>query len=219
MIDLTTRAGCPLHLSHATMNFAPNKGRAGELLAMLDAAIDDGADISLDTYPYLPGATTLSAVLPSWSQSGGQEETLRRLRDPAELHRIREDLEVNGSDGCHGVTAEWDTIEISGVAHPELGDAVGRTDRRSWPRPGTPTRSTCSSTCWSATTWASGSCSTSGTRRTCRRSCATRGTPAAATGCWSAASRTRGPGAPSRATSATTAGNWACSPWRSASGT
>jgi N-acyl-D-amino-acid deacylase len=127
MIDLCTRAGCPLHLSHATMNFAPNKGRAGELLAMLDAAIDAGADITLDTYPYLPGATTLSAVLPSWSQSGGQEETLRRLRDPAALRRIREDLEVNGSDGCHGVTAEWDTIEISGVAHPELGEAVGRT--------------------------------------------------------------------------------------------
>ena len=41
------------------MNFAPNKGRAGELLAMLDAAIADGADITLDTYPYLPGATTL----------------------------------------------------------------------------------------------------------------------------------------------------------------
>jgi N-acyl-D-amino-acid deacylase len=127
MIELTSRARCPLHLSHATMNFAPNKGRAGELLAMLDAAIDAGADISLDTYPYLPGATTLSAVLPSWSQSGGQEETLRRLRDPAALQRIREDLEVNGSDGCHGVVAEWDTIEISGVGRPDLGDAVGHT--------------------------------------------------------------------------------------------
>jgi N-acyl-D-amino-acid deacylase len=127
MIELTSRARCPLHLSHATMNFAPNKGRAGELLAMLDAAIDAGADISLDTYPYLPGATTLSAVLPSWSQSGGQEETLRRLRDPAALQRIREDLEVNGSDGCHGVVAEWDTIEISGVTRPELSDAVGHT--------------------------------------------------------------------------------------------
>lgn len=127
MIDLATRARCPLHLSHATMNFAPNKGRAGELLSMLDAAIDAGADISLDTYPYLPGATTLSAVLPSWSQSGGQEETLRRLRDPGALRRIREDLEVNGSDGCHGVTAEWDTIEISGVAHAGLAGAVGHT--------------------------------------------------------------------------------------------
>lgn len=127
MIDLTTRAGCPLHLSHATMNFGPNKGRAGELLTLLDDAIAAGADISLDTYPYLPGATTLSAVLPSWSSAGGTDATLRRLHDPSALARIREDLEITGSDGCHGVTAEWDTLEISGVAHPELGEAVGRT--------------------------------------------------------------------------------------------
>jgi len=127
MIDLTSRAGCALHLSHATMNFAPNKGRAPALLAMLDQAIEGGADITLDTYPYLPGATTLSAVLPSWSSAGGLQPTLQRLRDPAALARIREDLEVNGSDGCHGVVAEWDTLEISGVAHAELDHTVGRT--------------------------------------------------------------------------------------------
>ena len=219
MIDLTTRAGCPLHLSHATMNFAPNKGRAGELLAMLDAAIADGADITLDTYPYLPGATTLSAVLPSWSSAGGQDATLARLRDPAALARIRDDLEVHGSDGCHGVVAEWDTIEISGVTHAELDGVVGRTIAQI----AADTRARAvrrrSSTCCCATSWAPGSCSTSGTRRTCRRSCATRGTPAAATACWSAPSRTHAPGAPSRATSATTAATWACSRSRSASGT
>jgi N-acyl-D-amino-acid deacylase len=127
MIDLTVRARCPLHLSHAVMNFGPNEGRGADLVALLDAAIADGADISLDTYPYLPGATTLSAVLPSWSSAGGQDETLRRLADPAALARIREDLEVHGSDGCHGVVAEWETIEISGVTRPDLADAVGHT--------------------------------------------------------------------------------------------
>jgi len=127
MIDLCERAGCALHLAHACMNFGPNAGRGGELVALIDAALDRGVDITLDTYPYLPGATTLSAVLPSWSQAGGQDETLRRLQDPTALDRIREDLEIHGSDGCHGVVAEWHTIEISGVAHPELGDAVGHT--------------------------------------------------------------------------------------------
>jgi N-acyl-D-amino-acid deacylase len=127
MIELTTRAGCPLHLAHACMNFGPNKGRGTELVALLDDAIAAGADITLDTYPYLPGATTLSAVLPSWATSGGPDETLRRLHDPAALARIRADLEVHGSDGCHGVVAEWDTIEISGVTHSALDGVVGRT--------------------------------------------------------------------------------------------
>ncbi|AKS33955.1 N-acyl-D-amino-acid deacylase family protein [Mycolicibacterium goodii] len=127
MIDLATRSGCALHLAHATLNFGPNKGKAPELLALLDAATEAGADISLDTYPYLPGATTLSAILPSWASAGSAEETIARLADPAALERIREQLEVTGSDGCHGVTAEWHTIEISGVQDGRFDDYVGRT--------------------------------------------------------------------------------------------
>ena len=220
MIDLTARAGCPLHLSHATMNFAPNKGRAGELLALLDAAIAAGADITLDTYPYLPGATTLSAMLPSWSSAGGQDETLRpAARSRGARAGSGRTSRSHGSDGCHGVVAEWDTIEISGVSHAELGDD-GRADhradrRRRGPRAVRRVRRH------------------PGPRRARHRDpaarrargeragdhAATRGTPAAATGCWSAPSRTRGPGARSRATSATTAATWACSRSRSASGT
>lgn len=127
MINLTTQARCRLHLAHACMNFEPNRGRGADLLALLDEAIAAGADITLDTYPYLPGATTLAAVLPSWATSGGPDKTVARLRDPGALARIRAALEVHGSDGCHGVTAAWDTIEISGVTTSELDYTVGRT--------------------------------------------------------------------------------------------
>lgn len=127
MIGLSRDTGCALHLSHATMNFAENKGRAGELLALIDEALDEGVDITLDTYPYLPGATTLSAILPSWASAGGPEATLDRLRDPDTATRIRADVEIHGSDGCHGVVAEWDTLEISGVQNPALAGYVGRT--------------------------------------------------------------------------------------------
>jgi N-acyl-D-amino-acid deacylase len=40
-------------------------------------------------------------------------------------------MEVVGSDGCHGVPIEWDTIEISGVSDPALASYVGRTVRQS----------------------------------------------------------------------------------------
>lgn len=127
MIGLSRDTGCALHLSHATMNFAENKGRAGELLELIDSALDGGADITLDTYPYLPGATTLSAILPSWASSGGTEATLARLADPETRAKIRESVEIYGSDGCHGVVAEWHTLEISGVQNPALAGHVGKT--------------------------------------------------------------------------------------------
>ncbi|MFH8593775.1 amidohydrolase family protein [Streptomyces rimosus] len=127
MVGLTRQAGCALHLAHATMNFGVNKGRAPELLALLDEALASGADITLDTYPYTPGCTTLVAMLPSWASEGGPEAILARLRDDATAERIRHVMEVEGADGCHGVPIEWDTIEISGVSDPALTDHVGRT--------------------------------------------------------------------------------------------
>ncbi|MFJ5112810.1 amidohydrolase family protein [Streptomyces sp. NPDC088551] len=127
MVTLTRDASCALHLAHATMNFGVNKGRAPELLTLLDEALDAGADISLDTYPYTPGCTTLVAMLPSWASEGGPDAILERLRDEATAERIRHHMEVIGADGCHGVPIEWDTIEISGVSAPGLADHVGRT--------------------------------------------------------------------------------------------
>ncbi|MGP3954323.1 N-acyl-D-amino-acid deacylase family protein [Streptomyces sp. 7N604] len=131
MVALTRDAGCALHLAHATMNFGVNKGRAPELLGLLDAALASGADISLDTYPYLPGCTTLVAMLPSWASEGGPDAVLARLRDDGTAERIRHAMEVEGADGCHGVPIEWDTIEISGVSDPDFSVYVGRTIARS----------------------------------------------------------------------------------------
>ncbi|MEV2235200.1 D-aminoacylase [Streptomyces phaeochromogenes] len=131
MVDLTREAGCSLHLAHATMNFGVNKGKGPDLLALVDQALAGGADISLDTYPYTPGCTTLVAMLPSWASEGGPEAILARLKDDGTAERIRHHMEVVGADGCHGVPIEWDTIEISGVADAALAEYVGRTVQES----------------------------------------------------------------------------------------
>jgi N-acyl-D-amino-acid deacylase len=125
MLDLARATGCPLHLAHATLNFGVNEGRAPELLALLDAALADGVDVSLDTYPYTPGCTTLAALLPGWAHEGGPEALLARLRDDPTAERIRYALEVTGSDGCHGVPVDWSTVEVSGVSDPALAGHVG----------------------------------------------------------------------------------------------
>ncbi|MFG3159268.1 amidohydrolase family protein [Streptomyces sp. NPDC048232] len=127
MVELTREADCPLHLAHATMNFGVNKGKAPELLTLLDEALAGGADITLDTYPYTPGCTTLVAMLPSWASEGGPEQIMKRLSDDDTAERIRHHMEEIGADGCHGVPIEWDRIEISGTGDPALGEYVGRT--------------------------------------------------------------------------------------------
>jgi N-acyl-D-amino-acid deacylase len=127
MVEVARRSGCALHLTHAVMNFGPNRGRGAELVAMIDKALDAEIDVTTDTYPYLPGATTLAAILPSWTAEGGPDALVARLRDPAARERIAYEMENLGSDGCHGCVIEWDTIEIGGVRHESAAGAVGKT--------------------------------------------------------------------------------------------
>jgi N-acyl-D-amino-acid deacylase len=125
MIAVGEASGCPIHLTHATMNFPVNAGKGADLLALVDEATARGVDVTLDSYPYLPGATFLAALLPSWVADGGPAALRSRLRDPAARARITRDLEVGGSDGCHGVPVDWPTIAISGVRDPANARWVG----------------------------------------------------------------------------------------------
>jgi N-acyl-D-amino-acid deacylase len=126
-IEIGRRTGCPVHLTHATMNFAVNRGRAAELLALVDEATADGVDVSLDTYPYLPGATTLAALLPSrLAATGDLISTISALDDEGR-ERVRVELEDIGCDGFHGERADWSGIQVSGVSNSQLEGLVGRT--------------------------------------------------------------------------------------------
>ena len=126
-IDIARRAGVPLHYAHAHLGFDVNKGRAPELLAMVDEARAEGIDVTMDTYPYLAGATYLHAYLPGWVHAGSGEEAIGRLREPALRERIRVELEETGSDGFHDVPIDWSRIVVSGVRIEDHRRFVGLT--------------------------------------------------------------------------------------------
>ena len=125
-IEIARRAGVPLHLAHAHLGFVCNRGRAAELLEMIDAATGAGVDITLDSYPYLAGATYLHALLPGWAHAGGPEATIARLGDETLRERLRVELEDSGSDGFHGVPVEWDTVVVAGTSIAQRAIATGQ---------------------------------------------------------------------------------------------
>ncbi len=98
VLEISRRSGCKLQIHHHKVTGAHNWGLVNKTLGMIEAARDEGIDVTLDQYPYNVSATTLRAVLPPWSQIGGVEETVARLSDPDVRRRIREDID-NGIDG------------------------------------------------------------------------------------------------------------------------
>lgn len=81
-LEVGRRAGCPVQISHHKVLGRRNWGRVEETLCAIDAAGDDGLDVSLDVYPYTAGSTTLITLLPPAELSQGETVLRERLADP-----------------------------------------------------------------------------------------------------------------------------------------
>ena len=125
-IEIGRRAGVPVHLTHCHMSFRYNRERAAELLAAIEHARAAGVEVTMDSYPYLAGSTSLHSFLPSWMHVGGTEACLARLRQPDLRSRLRHEIEVDGSDGISGVPMGWEMVQISGIVGADDSPLVGQ---------------------------------------------------------------------------------------------
>lgn len=128
MLDLARTSGCPLHISHFKIGGRTNFHKADRLVAMLEQGIRDGLEITCDQYPYAAGSTALSACLPAWALAGGALETVKRLRDPAERARMRDDIEGPAGDAWENMSraATYDGIVLAAVASSANQTMVGK---------------------------------------------------------------------------------------------
>ncbi len=122
-IEIGRKARVPVHLTHCHFGFPINKGRAPELLALIDAARTEGLEVTMDSYPYLAGNTYLHALLPGWVNDGGSDALLARLQQPELRTRIRHEMEISGSDGFHNVPLGWEMIQIGGIGEVAIDSA------------------------------------------------------------------------------------------------
>ena len=91
-IRIGEEAGIPAQLTHHKAMGQPMWGSSTKSLALVDAAVDRGVDVSLDQYPYPASSTGLQAVFPRWSLDGGRERIKSRLDDPAQRANVKEGI-------------------------------------------------------------------------------------------------------------------------------
>ncbi len=91
-IEVGRKANIPVEISHFKAYGKKSWGQASKLLAILEAAVDEGVKVNADAYPYVATHTTLNSVLPGWVQEGGKSLMVERLKQPELRRKAREDI-------------------------------------------------------------------------------------------------------------------------------
>ena len=90
VIDVARRAGIPGVITHVKA-LGPRVWGFGTVITQrIEAARDEGIEVYTDQYPYAASSTSLSAaLLPRWSQAGGNDSLMARFDRPAVMADIR----------------------------------------------------------------------------------------------------------------------------------
>jgi dihydroorotase/N-acyl-D-amino-acid deacylase len=133
-IRIGEEGGLPTQITHHKAMGAPTWGKSVDSLALVDAALARGVDVSIDQYPYAASSTGIDVLFPAWSLAGGREEQLARFRDPQTRARIREAIIFNmindrgGNDPARVAIAdcEWNP-SLNGLNFAEVLQQRGQT--------------------------------------------------------------------------------------------
>jgi N-acyl-D-amino-acid deacylase len=80
-LEIGRRSGVKVHVSHYRTQ-PSTAGEVEELMTEIDAAKQDGVDVSLECYPYPAGSTVPGYFLPGEFHEGGPDAMLARLDTP-----------------------------------------------------------------------------------------------------------------------------------------
>ncbi len=109
-IDEAVRIGreahVPVEIWHIKVAGKNNWGRMPDVVAKINKARANGADVSANTYAYTAWFNDLSAFIPQWAHDGGTPKMVERLKDPATRQRIRNDMLTPSKDWDN----EWQEI-------------------------------------------------------------------------------------------------------------
>lgn len=128
-IRVGVEAGLPVQISHFKAVGGTNWSKVAEALQVVKQAVGQGHDVSMDQYPYTAGSTGLAVVLPRWALEGGFDALQRRLADPEQTARIREQIVAQRREDLEQGLREFDptTIVIASVPPGRLEVFVGLT--------------------------------------------------------------------------------------------
>lgn len=95
-IHIAKEGNVPVNISHFKCVGKPFWERCEKALAMIDDALGEGLDITLDAYPYIAASTTTLSAIPPRFLDHGAQAFAKSLEDPQTVEAIRKEIyEIN----------------------------------------------------------------------------------------------------------------------------
>jgi N-acyl-D-amino-acid deacylase len=130
VIDIGRRANIRVLIAHQKVVGKNNWGRAPEILAMMEKAVDRGIDLLSDVYPYTYSAVMmLGRILPKEITDVSTNEAAARLKDPNVLAKIKDSVAKLPAEAAYvlsllpqygvvycGKTKEYEWMDLQEVA-------------------------------------------------------------------------------------------------------
>jgi N-acyl-D-amino-acid deacylase len=91
-IQIGQTTGVRVEISHLKAAGGPNWSKQRAALHLIESARRDGIDVLADAYPYTAYSTGLTIFMPAWAMDGGWPALAKRLEDPSDRGRIRDEL-------------------------------------------------------------------------------------------------------------------------------
>ena len=129
LIEISRASGAPAEIYHFKQAGKPNWGKIDAAIARVEAARAKGQRITADMYTYTAGATGLDAAMPTWVQSGGLEEWIKRLKDPAIRARLVKEMRTPSNDweNLLLLSGSPDRVLLVSFKNPKLKPLTGKT--------------------------------------------------------------------------------------------
>jgi len=129
LIAISRDSGAPAEIYHFKQGGEQNWAKLDAAIAKVEAARAGGLRITADMYTYPAGATGLDAAMPTWVQSGGLEEWIKRLKDPATRERVIKEMRTSSNDweNLLLLAGSPERVLLIAFKNPKLKPLTGKT--------------------------------------------------------------------------------------------
>lgn len=129
LLEIAREAGIRAEIHHLKAAGQENWDKLDQVIELVKAARAEGLDITANMYTYNAASTSLAAIMPPWTQEGGHEDWIERLKNVVLRRNIMNEIRTPSDDweNFYLMAGGGENIILVGFRKEHLRGYVGKT--------------------------------------------------------------------------------------------